>query len=127
MYIAVSQFLGTAMDDNQKALEKIEADNKKLADQIAENNKKRESIIAETKKKVIENVQAQVKQYNITADEIFGTVKVSKAKKPKKSADAPVFLYKNENGEGWSGARGRLPNWVKAIKDAGGDIERYRV
>lgn len=130
MYIAVFQFLGTAMDDNQKALEKIEAENKKLADQIAENNKKRQGIIAETKKKVIEGIQSQVKQYSITAEEIFGTVKVAKAKKSGKSTKAtnsPVFLYMSEKGEGWTGGRGATPKWVKELKAAGGDIEKYRI
>ena len=115
------------MDDNQKALEKIESENKKLADQIAENNKKRESIIAETKNKVIAAIKSQVKQYDISAEEIFGTVKVAKVKKAKKSTPAPVFLYMSEKGEGWTGGRGATPKWVKAVKDAGGDIEKYRI
>lgn len=115
------------MTDHEKTLEKIDAENKKLADQIAENNKKREGIIAETKKKVIENIQSQVKQYNVTAEEIFGIVKVAKVKKAKKSDGTPVHLYKNEKGEGWTGARGPTPKWVKDVKNAGGDIEKYRV
>lgn len=115
------------MDENQKALEKIEAENKKLADQIAENNKKRESIIAEAKTKIIAAIKSQVEQYQITADEIYGIAKVAKVKKSKKSIEAPVFLYKNEKGEGWTGGRGATPKWVKAVKDAGGDIEKYRV
>lgn len=118
------------MDDNQKALEKIEAENQKLADQIAQNNKKREGIIAETKKKVIEGIQAQVKQYNITAEEIFGTVKIAKAKKsakPSKATNPPVFLYMSEKGEGWTGGRGATPKWVKELKAAGGDIEKCRI
>lgn len=127
MYIAAFYFLGTAMDDNQKALEKIEAENKKLADQIAENNKKRESILAETKNKIIASIKSQVEQYKITADEIYGISKVAKVKKVKKSITTPVFLYMSEKGEGWTGGRGATPKWVKAIKDAGGDIEKYRV
>jgi len=115
------------MDNHDKELEKIDAENKKLADQIAENQKKRQSIIAKTKIKVIENIQAQVKQYEITAEEIFGTGKVIKTKKVKKSTNAPVFLYMSEKGEGWTGGRGATPKWVKAKKDAGEDIEKYRV
>lgn len=115
------------MIDHDKAIEKIDAENKKLADQIAENNKKRESIIAETKGKVIEDIQSQVKEYNITPEQIFGNIKAAKVKKVKKSADVPVFLYKNEKGEDWTGGRGATPKWVKAIKDAGGEIEKYRI
>ncbi|MBC7490185.1 MAG: H-NS histone family protein [Glaciimonas sp.] len=76
---------------------------------------------------MIASIKSQVEQYHITAEEIYGVAKIPKVNKVKKSTGAPAFLYKNENGEGWSGARGRLPNWVKAIKDAGGDIEKYRV
>ena len=32
-----------------------------------------------------------------------------------------------ERGEGWTGGRGPTPKWVKDVKDAGGDIEKYRV
>lgn len=115
------------MTDHEKALEKIDAENKKLADQIAENNKKREGIVAETKNKIIETIKSQVKQYEITAEEIFGALKISKPKKAKKASKEPEVLYRNEKGETWSGARGRLPNWVKAIKNAGDDIEKYRI
>lgn len=118
------------MDDQSKAIEKIDAENEKLANQIAENNKKRESIISATKGKVIENIQSQVKEYSITAEEIFGAVKVSKVakvKKAKKSTAAPVFLYKNEKGEGWTGGRGATPKWVKEVKNSGGNIEKYRI
>ena len=115
------------MVNHEKELEKLEAEDKKLADQMAENDKKRKAIISETKNLVIEGIQAQVKQYNITVEEIFGTAKVAKTQKTKKSTVTPVFLYMSDKGEGWTGGRGATPKWVKELKASGGDIEKCRV
>jgi DNA-binding protein H-NS len=118
------------MDDYKKALAEIDANNRKLADQQAENDKKRQVIIAGALQKVIEDIQAKVKEFSITPEQIFGsmiTPKVKKSRKSTKTTTKPVFLYMSEKGEGWTGGRGATPKWVKELKASGGDIEKYRV
>ncbi len=116
------------MTDTDKTIEKIDAENKKLAEQIAANEKKKESILAANSKKVIEDIKTLIAQYGFTPEQLFGVIKASKPKAKKPKAKKPViFLYQNEKGEGWTGGRGAIPKWVKDIKDAGGDIEKYRI
>lgn len=118
------------MLDQEKALEKIEADEKRLNDQLAETAKKKATLKAEIAKGLIADIKTKVKMYDITPEQIFGNLNASqtpRAKKTKSPVKATNFLYMNDQGEGWTGGRGRVPDWVKAIKDAGGDIEKYRL
>ena len=119
------------MLDQEKALEKIEADEKRLNEQLAETAKKKAVIKAEIAKGLIAEIKAKVKMYDITPEQIFGSLNVSQAPKKVKKAKSSVkpteFLYQSEKGEGWTGGRGRMPDWVKAVKDGGGDIEKYRI
>lgn len=98
----------------------LQAQIKKLQEQAEQvKAKELETVIADIKKKIAE--------YELTAEQL-GFTSVSPKKGTKKAAakDSTV-MYKN--GElTWSGAaRGRKPDWVKEILDAGGDIEQYRV
>jgi DNA-binding protein H-NS len=63
-----------------------------------------------------------VKEYGLTAAQVFGSPSAAKSGKSPK-----IFKYADGKGNKWSGGRGRVPDWVKAIKDAGGDIEKYRI
>jgi DNA-binding protein H-NS len=47
--------------------------------------------------------------------------------RPMKSKPAKVKVkYRGPNGETWSGV-GAMAGWLKKLKDAGEDVERYRV
>jgi len=92
--------------------------------QIAELQKQADAIVSQERQKIIAEIKQKDSDYNITASEL-GLSKKSSGKKS--TTTEPVVKYKNENGETWSGGRGRQPDWVKAIKAAGGDIEKYRV
>lgn len=118
------------MQDQHKELEKVEADEKRLNEQLAETAKKKAALKAEIAKDLIDDIKAKVKMFGITPEQIFGALNVSRVRKEKK-VKAPVkpteFLYQSAKGEGWTGGRGRMPDWVKAVKDSGGDIEKYRI
>ena len=59
---------------------------------------------------------------------MFGAIATPpKPKKAKKAKAELVVRYRDENGNTWHGGKGPNPKWVKAIKDAGGNIEKYRV
>jgi len=123
------------MTDQQKALEQIEADEKRLNEQLVETAKKKTALKAEIAKDLIADIKAKVKMYDITQEQIFGPLDISQKPKiknvksrTKTTPDKPTeFLYQSAKGEGWTGGRGRVPDWVKAVKDGGGDIEKYRI
>lgn len=101
-------------------LAEIQAQIKKLQEQAEEiKSAELETVIADIKKKISE--------YDLTAEQL-GFATVTKGGRSKKATPKETtVMYKN--GElTWSGAaRGRKPDWVKEILDAGGDIEKYRV
>jgi DNA-binding protein H-NS len=72
---------------------------------------------------VINQVRGLIKQYGLTQAQVFGGAAPRGAGK----ASSKVFKYRDDKGNKWSGGRGRVPDWVKAVKAAGGDIEKYRV
>lgn len=98
----------------------LQAQIKKLQEQAEQvKAKELETVIADIKKKIAE--------YELTAEQLgFTSVSPKKGAKKATVKDSTV-MYKN--GElTWSGAtRGRKPDWVKEILEAGGDIEQYRV
>ncbi len=63
-----------------------------------------------------------VREYGLTASQVFGSVSAVKSGKSPK-----VFKYADGNGNKWTGGRGRVPDWVKAVQAGGGDIEKFRV
>jgi len=106
-------------------LRKIESDKAELEGKI-------KLIKDEERKKVLAEVKAQVKKYVFSSKEIFGSASVpSEPKSPAtpkvKTTSSAEVMYMNEKGEVWHGGRGRKPNWVKEVKERGGDIEEYRV
>lgn len=88
--------------------------------QIEELVKQRNEAIAGERKSIIQEIKKQIKSYSLTAKELgFGKEFNKQQTKPERVA---VIKYKNGDLT-WSG-RGRKPEWVK---EAGGDIEKYRV
>lgn len=116
------------MADNKEAqLEKLEADRQKHVDAIAKLDDQIKSIRAELRSSKLAEAKKQAADYGFTATELFG-ISVANAAKPKvKRSEAKTVRYRDENGNTWGGGKGPRPAWVKAIKDAGGDIEKYRV
>jgi DNA-binding protein H-NS len=62
-----------------------------------------------------------IREFGLTQAQVFGSGAAAKSGKSPK-----VFKYVNGKDK-WTGGRGRVPDWVKAIQAAGGNIEKYRV
>lgn len=91
---------------------------------IAELQNEKSQILSKERGNVIAEIKQKIIDFNITSSDLG----FSNQPETKKSANKKaVVMYKNEEGLTWSGGRGRQPEWVKAIKEVGGDIEKYRV
>jgi DNA-binding protein H-NS len=95
--------------------------------QIAELQKQADAIVSQEREKIIAEIKQKLADFNILASDLGLSKKSGKKKLGSSTATEPVIKYKNEAGDTWSGGRGRQPEWIKAIKAAGGDIEKYRV
>jgi DNA-binding protein H-NS len=69
---------------------------------------------------VIAQVRATIREFGLTSSQLFGAGRSAGAKKGK------TVAYRDANGNTWSGGRGRVPDWVKAVRSSGGDMEKYR-
>lgn len=68
---------------------------------------------------VIASIKAQIQTYGLTAHDL-GLTLAPKAK----SKTTSVIKYRGPNGEGWTGGRGRKPDWILAAIKAGEDIDK---
>lgn len=68
---------------------------------------------------VIAAIKEQIQTYGITAQDL-GLSLVSKTNGKHQS---PI-KYRGPNGEGWTGGRGRKPDWILAALKAGKDIDK---
>ena len=73
---------------------------------------------------VIANIKAQMKEYNISVEDLGGSSAGRKAGAGKSKAPAK---YRGPNGELWSGGPGRKPDWVKAALAAGQSLDAFRI
>jgi len=79
---------------------------KELAAQKAKIEAEMQSMLQQEKETALVNIRQQVQELGITADEIFG--------KPKKTKAPAVIKYSNpETGQTWSG-RGKAPAWCNS-------------
>ena len=118
------------MADNKEAqLEKLEADKQKHLDAIAKIDTQIDAIRAEVRSTVLAQTKQQAAAYALTPEEIFGAIATAKPKAKVKTAKRgpAVVKYKDEHGNTWGGGKGPRPAWVKAVQEAGGDLEKYRV
>ena len=116
------------VDNHEAQLEKLEAEHKKRIDALKEVEAQLDAIRAANRDAKLVELKKQIADYGFTANEVFGATSIkSKSLKPSKVKTALVVKYRDENGNTWHGGKGPNPKWVKAIKDAGGDIEKYRV
>jgi DNA-binding protein H-NS len=97
----------------------LQAQIKKLQEQAEEiRSAELETVIADIKKKISE--------YGLTAEQLGFSSATGKTPKNAATKESTVMYKKGD--QTWSGAtRGRKPDWVKEILEAGGDIEQYRV
>ena len=120
------------MADTQEAqLAKLEAERQKHVDAIAKIDAQTTPIRTALRDSVLAAAKQQAAQYGFTPQELFGAAAIP-ATKPKAKANTAkrgpaVVKYKDEHGNTWGGGKGPRPAWVKAIQEAGRDIETYRV
>jgi DNA-binding protein H-NS len=104
---------------NMSTYAELQAQIKKLQEQA-------EQVKAKEIETVIADIKQKISEYALTAEQL-GLSSASLKGNGKKGAAKGAVMYKNGNLT-WSGAaRGRKPDWVKEILDAGGDIEQFRV
>lgn len=118
-------------ENSATQLEKLEADQKKAAAALAEANEKLVSFRTANRGPKLAELKHEIANYGFTALELFG-VAASNTAKPKAKAKAgkralSAVKYKDENGNTWGGGKGPVPKWITDIRDAKGDIEKYRV
>ena len=73
---------------------------------------------------VIQQIKATMAEHGIALADLGGKPGRRAAAGGKKTAEV---RYRGPNGEGWSGGRGRRPDWVLQLQAQGKDIEQYRV
>ena len=120
------------MSDNSAIqLEKLEADEKKAAAILAEASAKVASFRAANRGPKLAELKKDIANYGFTAVDVFGENAPNTAKPKAKASSGKralsVVKYKDENGNTWGGGKGPVPQWIKDIRDAKGDIEKYRV
>jgi len=100
--------------------------------QMALLQKQHDEIVANEKANVIAEMKEKISDYGITATELgFQLSAPTTTVKPPKSAPTgktkAEAKYRGPNNEEWAGGIGARPKWVKAILEAGGNIEDYRI
>ena len=115
-------------DTSEAQLAKLEAEHKKRMDALKEVEAQLAAIRAANRDAKLVELKKQIADYGFTAIDVFGNIATpSKPKKTKKTKTELVVRYRDENGNTWHGGKGPNPKSVKAIKDSGGNIEKYRV
>jgi len=118
-------------DNSATQLEKLEADQKKAAAVLAEANAKLASFRTANRGSKLAELKQDIANYGFTAVELFGEFAVRPAKpkaKAKAAKRAPATVkYKDGNGNTWGGGKGPVPQWIKDIRVAKGDLEKYSV
>jgi DNA-binding protein H-NS len=93
--------------------------------QIRTLQEQKASMVAEGKKQAINEIKAKMAEYGITANDLQGTGVTTKKAKAERAPS--IIKYKKSETETWGGGKGPKPKWVKAVIDAGEDIEKYNV
>lgn len=83
-----------------------------------------QELLKQERAGVIADIRAKMAKYGITAEELAGGGRGGRKRGARAKAEPK---YRGPNGETWSGGPGRKPGWVRAILEAGGDIEQYRI
>lgn len=119
------------MTDSATQLEKLEAEQAKAAAVLAEANAKLADFRNQNRGPRLAELKKHIADYSFTVAELFGEAGPSTAKPKVKAGTGKrslsVVKFRDEHGNTWGGSKGPRPAWVKVIKDAGGDMEKYRV
>lgn len=97
-----------------------------LKEQAEELMRKAEEIRKKEVVEVIADIKDKIIKYKITAADLGFTEAAGSGKEGDKNRSQLPPKFKGPNGEYWSG-RGRMPNWVKEIKENGGNLEDYAI
>lgn len=73
---------------------------------------------------VIAEIKSKMQSYGITLEDLGAR---SLAAGGRKKAGASVVKYRGPSGQGWSGGRGRKPQWVIDAMAAGKDLQDFAV
>ena len=115
-------------DTSEVQLAKLEAEHKRRIDALREVEAQLAAIRAANRDAKLVELKKQIADYGFTAIDLFGATAIpSKPKKAAKAKTEQVVKYRDEQGNTWSGGKGPHPKWIKALKEAGVDIEKYRV
>ena len=96
--------------------------------QIDALQKQEKAIVTQEKNLVIANIKKQIRDFNITAAELgMDASRSSAGGKASRPAAAERVVRYRRGDDTWTGGRGRKPQWVQQITEAGEDIEKYRV
>ena len=115
-------------DTSEVQLTKLEEGYRKRIEALKEVEAQLAAIRAANRDAKLVELKKQIADYGFTAIDVFGAIATPpKPKKAKKAKAELVVRYRDENGNTWHGGKGPNPKWVKAIKDSGGNIEKYRV
>ncbi len=83
------------------------------------------------KDRIISELRETIKTYGLTAADLgLYAPEMPVGRRPPRGARSvskPEALYRDANGNEWSGGRGRRPQWVMALLEAGEDWENYRI
>lgn len=69
---------------------------------------------------VIAAIKEQIQAYGLTTYDLG----LNLAPKGKSHKSTSPIKYRGPNGEGWTGGRGRKPDWILAAIKAGEDIDK---
>jgi len=80
---------------------------------------------------VISEIREKIRSYGLTAWDLgltYGdTLAPKRSARGSKSQSKREPKYRDDNGNEWSGGRGRRPQWILALLADGEDIEKYRI
>ncbi len=119
------------MAENREAqLEKFEAEKQKHIDAIEKLDTQIQTIRAELRGSKLSDIQKQAAAYSFSPEEIFGKGASGKQKRATVKTNKRTVSnvkFNDDSGNTWGGGKGPIPKWITAIRDAKGDIEKYRV
>jgi len=101
----------------------------KNEEQIAQLRKQADELRNHERAGVIDDVRKKIAEYGLTAADLKLSGRSAPAAKRNSNA-APVKAaakYRSDNGETWSGGRGRKPRWITEALAAGKSLTDFEI